>query len=376
MNFDGSNPHVTQLLNIPPQHQQNGVTNNPFTTGSIAIVESEPSVQQHQQTQTLVPPVSMQLAVGSIFQNWENVDEFLDQYGREQGFVVRKKRVERDELGIVRKRTYDCEHGGRYTPKKKAALHEQRNRTSKRIQCNWHINLSFPKTSAHITVTTFVNEHNHELHYLHRSLNDIRNSGNSITTSSSSTNNNTSNIPHDTKYQMVTTATSTINNASTITNNINNIINNNNNNNNNNSNTNNLNYNHIPHNTSPRSRSVVEAASTTSTTKNRTLPKAVLEDIEFYTRHGNLGVTTQRQLLKAKYPNHQLPARDVANAVQRIKGGTEKSADNDAAKLWIWELARKATQIALDQQDNKLEDLLRQYIREKEDRVRSEIIQQ
>ncbi|CAG8435436.1 9140_t:CDS:2 [Ambispora gerdemannii] len=321
MNFDG-NPHVTQLLNIPTQHQQNPVNTNPFTSGNIAIVEAESSVQQHQQTQTLVPPVSIQLAVGSIFQNWENVDEFLDQYGREQGFVVRKKRVERDELGIVRKRTYDCEHGGRYTPKKKAALHEQRNRTSKRIQCNWHINLSYPKTSAHITVTTF--------------------------------------------YQIVTTATPTINNASTISNNINNIINNS-------SNADNLSYNHATHNTSPRYRSVVEAA---STAKNRTLPKAVLEDIEFYTRHGNLGVTTQRQLLKAKYPNHQLPARDVANAVQRIKGGTEKSVDNDAAKLWIWELARKATQIALDQQDNKLEDLLRQYIREKDDRVRSEIIQQ
>src|ERR1051325_11076037 len=103
------------------------------------------------------------LTVGTTFENWEHVDEYLEIYGREQGFVVRKKRVERDEMGMVRKRTYDCEHGGRYTPKKKAALSEQRNRTSKRIECGWHINLSFPKTSTHITVTTFVNEHNHVL---------------------------------------------------------------------------------------------------------------------------------------------------------------------------------------------------------------------
>ncbi|CAG8567146.1 261_t:CDS:2 [Cetraspora pellucida] len=117
---------------------------------------------------------------------------------------------------------------------------------------------------------------------------------------------------------------------------------------------------------SPRYRSVLEAASP----KNRNLPKAVLEDIEFYTLHGNLGVTTQRQLLKAKYPNHQLPARDIASAVQKFKGGTDlKGLDNDAAKLWIWELARRATQIAVDQQDNSLEELLRRYIREKEDRI-------
>ncbi|CAG8797035.1 10026_t:CDS:2, partial [Racocetra fulgida] len=115
---------------------------------------------------------------------------------------------------------------------------------------------------------------------------------------------------------------------------------------------------------SPRYRSVLEAASP----KNRNLPKSVLEDIEFYTLHGNLGVTTQRQLLKAKYPNHQLPARDIASAVQKFKGGTDlKGLDNDAAKLWIWELARRATQIAVDQQDNSLEELLRRYIREKED---------
>ena len=102
------------------------------------------------------------------------------------------------------------------------------------------------------------------------------------------------------------------------------------------------------------------------------MPKAVLEDIEFYTLHGNLGVTTQRQLLKAKYPNHQLPARDIATAVQKFKGDTDiKQLDNDAAKLWIWELARKATQIAVDQQDNTLEEILKSYIKEKEERTRA-----
>ncbi|CAJ0839478.1 12304_t:CDS:2, partial [Entrophospora sp. SA101] len=226
---------------------------------SVVLSGSPDSNQNNSSTgyNVVLSNITTSIAVGSTFLNWEQVDEVLELYGREKGFVVRKKRVERDDMGMVRKRTYDCEHGGRYTPKKKAAIHEQRNRTSKRIECGWHINLSFPKTSSHITAA------------------------------------------------------------------------------------------------SP---------------KNRNLPKAVLEDIEFYTIHGNLGVTTQRQLLKAKYPNHQLPARDISNAVQKFKGVIDlKSLDNDAPKLWIWELARKATQIALDHQDNTLEELLKSYIREKED---------
>ncbi|KAG9288282.1 hypothetical protein G9A89_021313 [Geosiphon pyriformis] len=306
MNYEAAPVHVTQLMSSLPSH----APNNTFSPSTLTLV-ADPIAQTQQ---THVPPSSLHLAVGTTFQTWENVDDFLDHYGREQGFVVRKKRVERDDMRIVRKRTYDCEHGGRYTPKKKAAIHEQRNRTSKRIQCGWHINLSFPKTSTHITVTTFINEHNHDLHQLHRSYNDIRN----------------------------TTAVATSHEAS-----------------------------HPSE--SPRYRSVIDAA---SATKNRNLPKAVLDDIEFYTLHGNLGVTTQRQLLKAKYPNHQLSARDVSNAVVRFKGGSDKGVDNDAAKLWIWELARKATQIAVDQQDNTLEEVLRQYIREKEDRVRHQVVQQ
>ncbi|CAG8482873.1 12568_t:CDS:1 [Acaulospora morrowiae] len=314
MNFEGGE-EVTMLSVIPPTSIALGVDQDGSNHRDIAPVS--PSSPQdsagfsgtaggYSDGVFVTPPTAnttsnIILAVGTTFQNWEHVDEFLELYGRERGFVVRKKRVERDEMGMVRKRTYDCEHGGRYTPKKKAAVHEQRNRTSKRIECGWHINLSFPKTSSHITVTTFVNEHNHELNL------------------------------QQTRESRPSTQSSTTQNVS-----------------------------------SPRYRSVLEAAST----KNRNLPKSVLDDIEFYTLHGNLGVTTQRQLLKAKYPNHQLSARDIASAVQKFKGGTDlKGTDNDAAKLWIWELARKATQIAVDQQDNTLEELLRQYIRDKEDRI-------
>ncbi|CAJ0848018.1 4969_t:CDS:2 [Entrophospora sp. SA101] len=249
-------PNTGGTTDTSNNNNNNTTTATTTTTATNVITSSAPN---NTNNTPVLSNITTSIAVGSTFLNWEQVDEVLELYGREKGFVVRKKRVERDDMGMVRKRTYDCEHGGRYTPKKKAAIHEQRNRTSKRIECGWHINLSFPKTSSHITAA------------------------------------------------------------------------------------------------SP---------------KNRNLPKAVLEDIEFYTIHGNLGVTTQRQLLKAKYPNHQLPARDISNAVQKFKGVIDlKSLDNDAPKLWIWELARKATQIALDHQDNTLEELLKSYIREKEDPV-------
>ncbi|CAJ0843537.1 20329_t:CDS:2 [Entrophospora sp. SA101] len=209
-------PNTGGTTDTSNNNNNNTTTATTTTTATNVITSSAPN---NTNNTPVLSNITTSIAVGSTFLNWEQVDEVLELYGREKGFVVRKKRVERDDMGMVRKRTYDCEHGG-------------------------------------------------------------------------------------------------------------------------------------------------QAASP----KNRNLPKAVLEDIEFYTIHGNLGVTTQRQLLKAKYPNHQLPARDISNAVQKFKGVIDlKSLDNDAPKLWIWELARKATQIALDHQDNTLEELLKSYIREKED---------
>ncbi|CAG8693188.1 14021_t:CDS:2, partial [Racocetra persica] len=55
------------------------------------------------------------------------------------------------------------EFGGKYVPKKSININTHRNRQSKRKGCEWHINLSLPKKSNHIIVTTFVNTHNHEL---------------------------------------------------------------------------------------------------------------------------------------------------------------------------------------------------------------------
>src|SRR5204862_4185452 len=94
---------------------------------NLPLVSAPPSAQQQAPHSNVPSFPGLSLSVGTTFHSWEMVDEFLLAYGRQQGFVVRKKRVEKDDTGLVRKRTYDCEHGGRYTPKKKAPLSDQRN---------------------------------------------------------------------------------------------------------------------------------------------------------------------------------------------------------------------------------------------------------
>ena len=42
----------------------------------------------------------------------------------------------------------------------------QRNTSSGAIECPWHANLNWPKTSPAITLTSFKDEHNHELNPL------------------------------------------------------------------------------------------------------------------------------------------------------------------------------------------------------------------
>ncbi|CAG8795668.1 3116_t:CDS:2 [Gigaspora margarita] len=87
------------------------------------------------------------LFTGKVFENWE------------QWFTVVKDRVYREE-GIVRRRTYICQHGRNYgsTSKKKTS--------TKKISCPWHVNASCPKVknpNSTIFINTIVDEHNHQL---------------------------------------------------------------------------------------------------------------------------------------------------------------------------------------------------------------------
>jgi hypothetical protein len=122
---------------------------------------------------------------------------------------------------------------------------------------------------------------------------------------------------------------------------------------------------------SPRPRQSILDIPSGAPLKPRSLPKQVQDDIEFYTMYGNLSVTTQRQLLKAKYPNHSFSPKDIATAVERCNSSAVQ--DQDAMRLWLWELSRKAMELAIDTHDSSLEELLREYVKEKERVVRDSI---
>ncbi|CAG8685273.1 11914_t:CDS:2 [Gigaspora margarita] len=54
-------------------------------------------------------------------------------------------------------------------------------------------------------------------------------------------------------------------------------------------------------------------------TKFRSIGDEALNDIEFYTKNGNLSITIQHQLLRAKYPDATFLDMDLANAIQHYK---------------------------------------------------------
>jgi hypothetical protein len=98
------------------------------------------------------------------FDTWEEVDSYFDKYGVKNGFALIKYRMERNSKGQVHKRTLICEFDGKYKSKKKAEaiLKGTQRNTKTKIRLS-HINLTFPENAAQISVTTFINQHNHVL---------------------------------------------------------------------------------------------------------------------------------------------------------------------------------------------------------------------
>src|SRR5437763_13270246 len=103
------------------------------------------------------------LCVGCIFKSWENVDTIMEGYGKKHGFTIIKKRLIRHENGSIKHRSFGCEFGGRYQPKKQVDINNHRDRKSKRQQCLWNANFNCPKNSQNIVLTTFTDSHNHAL---------------------------------------------------------------------------------------------------------------------------------------------------------------------------------------------------------------------
>ena len=59
----------------------------------------------------------------------------------------------------------------------------------------------------------------------------------------------------------------------------------------------------------------------------RRIPEDVLGEIQFLTENGNLSISTQKRLLKAKFLNETILDRDLSNAIQRFKIHTDEKLD-------------------------------------------------
>ncbi|CAG8844420.1 19399_t:CDS:2, partial [Racocetra persica] len=103
------------------------------------------------------------LKLGYTFSSWDDVEAFFKAYSQYYGFAVIKIRIEQYNDSVIRHRSFGCEFGRKYVSKKSIDINTHHNQQSKCKRCEWHINLSLSKKSNHITVTTFVNTHNHEL---------------------------------------------------------------------------------------------------------------------------------------------------------------------------------------------------------------------
>lgn len=96
---------------------------------------------------------------GKVFSSWELCDVFMNELGKNKGFSIIKDRVTK-EGDYIRRRTYICEHGKKYTS------NSSKDTSTKKISCPWRLNASCPKENNpnfSVFINKIVDEHNHEL---------------------------------------------------------------------------------------------------------------------------------------------------------------------------------------------------------------------
>ncbi|CAG8737952.1 2923_t:CDS:2, partial [Dentiscutata erythropus] len=102
------------------------------------------------------------------FDIWKLAESHLVEYGKQEGFCLRKRRRVPDlvDNSITRRRTFEYSHACTHEAKKTILTENRRDRESGMIDCSWHINLSFPKTEYRIKINTIVGKHNHPMNPL------------------------------------------------------------------------------------------------------------------------------------------------------------------------------------------------------------------
>ncbi|PKY30732.1 hypothetical protein RhiirB3_447968 [Rhizophagus irregularis] len=103
------------------------------------------------------------IEVGTTFSTWEDAEIKLNQYAKFSGFSLRRKCVEVDKDGVIQRRTFECSFSGKAVSNQVIDITHQRERVSKKIMCPWHINLTKPKSSTEIGITSIIGQHNHSM---------------------------------------------------------------------------------------------------------------------------------------------------------------------------------------------------------------------
>ncbi|CAG8624074.1 11694_t:CDS:2 [Dentiscutata erythropus] len=105
------------------------------------------------------------LRLGSCFDDWLSVDNFIHNYCLEQGFGYQIFRNDKDpnDPTIIHRKSYRCSSSGIYEAQKVIDQNSHHLRGTTKTNCEWHCNFSFPKTSHEIKYTIFQNTHNHEI---------------------------------------------------------------------------------------------------------------------------------------------------------------------------------------------------------------------
>jgi hypothetical protein len=110
--------------------------------------------------------MELKIHVGQVFQTWADAEKFLTEYSLAKGFSIRRRRTEtsiENSIKVIRKITWECCCAGTYQAKKVINPENQRNKQSKRTDCQWHVNGNLLKHSSEISFTTVIDEHNHQM---------------------------------------------------------------------------------------------------------------------------------------------------------------------------------------------------------------------
>ncbi|CAB4479697.1 unnamed protein product [Rhizophagus irregularis] len=110
----------------------------------------------------------LELKAGMIFETWAKAESYLDDYAKQQGFCLCKKRRIPDphDNNITRRRTFECSHANVHESEKVVLAENRRDRDSEMIGCTWHTNLAFPKKEKGVRINSVIGKHNHSMNPL------------------------------------------------------------------------------------------------------------------------------------------------------------------------------------------------------------------